>query len=64
MGSSSELLNSLLILTIMFISSDFASKAKPQNFKMDSHPLKKKKEKSGQLTNLKAGVYKPNKRHL
>lgn len=31
---------------------------------MDSHPLKKKKEKSGQLTNLKAGVYKPNKRHL
>lgn len=53
MGSSSELLKSLLILTIMFISSDFASKAKPQNFKMDSHPLKKK-EKSGQLTNSKS----------
>ena len=62
MGSSSELLESLLILTIMFTSSDFASKEKTQNFKMESHPLKKKK--SGQLTNLKAVVYKPNKRPL
>lgn len=45
----------------MFTSSDFASKAKTQNFKMESHSLKKK---SGQLTNWKAVVYKPNKRHL
>lgn len=60
MGVAVSFSKSLLILTIMFISSGAASKAKPRILKW-TLTIKKKKRKVRQLTNLKAGVYKPNK---